>query len=104
MPTHNKPMKTTTNLNNVIDLLQTEALLERHLEDVRQDIRRDCAEIAAHSPGVKTAPDIEIVDVYLPLEGEAMVILDRLGCPDIRVIVEPHWRVPMSEDELEGVE
>lgn len=96
-------MKSTTTINTVIGLLQTEALLERHLEDTRQDIRRACADIAAHTPGVKITPDIDMVDVYIPLEGAHSNtledVLDRMGRPDIRLIVEPCW-VPMTEDEL----
>lgn len=53
-------MKQTTSLKTAIDLLRTEAILERHLADTRQDIRRACADIAVHTPGIHTSPDATI--------------------------------------------
>lgn len=51
-------MKQPHNIQTVIGLLETEAILERHLEDTRRDIVRACSDISIRTPGIKTSPDI----------------------------------------------
>ena len=77
-------------IQNVMDLMNREAILERHLADTRRDIADACQDIAIHTPGIKTAPDayIDVVDVYVSRDMVVTVEPPRPDLPDIRLIVE----------------
>lgn len=56
-------MKTKQHINSILSLLETEEILERHLNETRAEIKAACHDIAIHTPGVKTSPDMIIVVV-----------------------------------------
>lgn len=53
-------MKTKHTVQNILSLLETEEILERHLNETRNEIKAACHDIALHTPGVHRSPDMII--------------------------------------------
>lgn len=69
-------------MNNILDLMNRENILQRHLIETRQEIRAACHDVAIHSPGVKTSPDTTIRPTHL----------DQVVCTifDVRAVGDNH--------------